>query len=309
MNNSRTLRAVQFLHGGQQAPVRTGTPAWHQHIADAMPQAAGYTPWNTGAVHYRKFMSANARLLCSLDARPKRSVIEFWGEWEPPSLADPVAEYIGGHGPRHIHRPVLAFDNREWVHAIGSSASSNNDCTNTDPFVFGDEFYYVCCHQKAFPTMRNLERGSVVLFGSRRDFQFVLDTVFVVADYLRWPEDRSAIEQRTPSTYHRATLDYLDASESQVLYIGATYKNPVHGMFSFVPCLPHSKTLGGFMRPVIRHSEAFPFISPRKTQGISTQLLTDLNQARHVWESVANVVVDAGLCLGFDIEMPIDTTL
>ncbi len=314
MSNPRFLRAVQFLHGGTQPPYFEGTPAWYSRVSDVLPPATGYTPWNTSADHHRKFMNANARLVRSVGARPERSAIGFWGEWEPPSLADPVAEYVR-HGARHIHHPVFAYDNNEWNRLIGPSSSGNCDCMNTDPFVFGCEFYYVCCHQEAFPAMRNLERGSVILFGSRRSHEFVLDTVFVVADYLRWPEDRELIERRTPTIYHRVTLDYLNPDplpgreEPVKLYIGATFERPVHGMFSYVPCLTRLEAPDGFVRPTIEYTNALPFISPDKTQGISTRLLVDLDEARNTWNAVADVVTRAGLCLGFEMEMPVDATI
>jgi predicted nucleotidyltransferase len=60
---------------------------------------------------------------------------------------------------------------------------------NTDPFVFGGKFMYTLCQQykkekhtsTLTPTkLHSLEKGSVILFGSRLNHDFVLDTVFVV---------------------------------------------------------------------------------------------------------------------------------
>jgi len=51
---------------------------------------------------------------------------------------------------------------------------------NTDPFVFGGEFRYSWCLQPSRRSLRDLDMGSVILFGSRVNWKFVLDTVFVL---------------------------------------------------------------------------------------------------------------------------------
>lgn len=306
-NNAHTLRAVQFLHGGTEPPALPGTPAWYPRVAAVHAPASSYTPWNMTDTHRRKFMASPARFVRTLEALPERGTVGFWGEWEPPSLADGVPSPVD-RGPHWVHRPVLANDGYEWQRAFGErhGSTTKGKCQNTDPFVFGCEFYYFGCHQEAFPMLRRLERGSVILFGSCQAHNFVLDTVFVVADYLYWPHDRDEIIRRTPTVWQIATMEQVPPDIELTLYIGATYERPFRGMYSFVPCTPRVDASHGFARPVIDWSDVLNFIRPGQTQSISTEHLRDLSAAHRVWEEVANIVTgpENDLCLGFEVEMP-----
>ena len=104
-------------------------------------------------------------------------VVVFWGEWEPESEGEPIAS-TGPDGPRWIHRPYYV-----------RPTSYPGDLQNTDPFVFGDRFLYTLCRQTkpisghARPTfLRDLAPGSLILFGSLKGGDFVLDTALVVAE-------------------------------------------------------------------------------------------------------------------------------
>jgi len=103
---------------------------------------------------------------------------------EAPSQAEAVSTRVPD-GPNWVHRPV-------WSHQ-----TSYRGLHNTDPFVFGDRFHYTGClqHTKRGPTqLRNLSRGSVILFGSKRPGrpEFTLDTVFDVAGYVDHAARRQA---------------------------------------------------------------------------------------------------------------------
>jgi hypothetical protein len=103
--------------------------------------------------------------------------IVFWAEWEPESE---VIEEINNrltNVPRYIYRPYYVVP------------SNYKDLQSTDPFVFGERFYYIGCQQvdknDRANQLRYLEKGSVILFGSCvGQSDFVLDTVFVVAGWI-----------------------------------------------------------------------------------------------------------------------------
>lgn len=76
------------------------------------------------------------------------------------------------------------------------------------------------------------------MLGSRLDNKFVVDTIFVVRDtqpfILRQPPDID--EAFRVCTVESLLTDADCGGEKFVLYRGATYGDPINGMYSFVPC-------------------------------------------------------------------------
>jgi hypothetical protein len=273
---------VQFIHpGGEHRPIRQVS-----------------MPWNEKS-HKRKFVEINGR--CHKNGKPYGGLLRFWGEWEPESDVAEIVEPVR-HGPRFIHRPFYVRPTPYRLHQ------------NTDPFVFGD-FFYAGCQQntKTGPTqLRYLENGSVILFGSRVAGQFVVDTVFVVAkskDY----DIRCFKEQLNslPETYCDVTLkawskhncDLKRGAEPGQLrfYWGATFDNPVDGMFSFFPCLPAEQSKNGFARPVIDLPDV---ITPNLQQGKRLNRRLTTEQINNYWNAVREQVESQGLWIGTFADRP-----
>ena len=133
--------------------------------------------------------------------------LTFWGEWEPQShitrITNPQED---GCSPHVIHRPLL--DLTEPV-----KDSKNRYRQNTDPFVFREQFLYRCCQQtrKTGPTqLAHLLPGSIVLFGSRVNGLFAVDTVFVVESYHDYC-DHDCHRRR----YHQYYFEYRKIHYSQ----------------------------------------------------------------------------------------------
>lgn len=280
---------VQFIHPG----------------AEHEPDSKAGRSWNTDS-HRRKFLKQSGHYLSGLKAKPIASDLVFWGEFEPPTrLVKSFAE-PGLDMPRFLFAPAFV-----------SFHPNKPPLMNTDPFVFGDRFFYSICKQnnKRGPTaMQRLARGSVILFGSgQHKSQFVADTVFVVADYVDWnlSNYRERLKGVVPPEYFHATLEPIayemkvrDLSPSQTfrLYIGATAKRPHEGMFSFFPCLPAKDgEAKGFARPAIRRAG---IITDNLTQGQRMNPQPNVASVRELWADVARQVLDQGLCLGAHAEMP-----
>ncbi len=183
----------------------------------------GIMPWNTADKHARKFIHSDGDYIdCSGNSGNAR--IAFWGEWEQQSSFKKTK----GTSPVRIHRPIC--ERTEIIESIESGKPFDEEfiikCLefyerkqNTDPYVFGDAFYYSCCQQtitnrktkKQVPhkTLIDLEPGDMILFvsvkakesekeesvkvkeakkegsekgekGERKKGIVVLDTVFVV---------------------------------------------------------------------------------------------------------------------------------
>lgn len=280
---------VQFIHPGLE----------HE------PDSAIGRSWNV-EMHRRKFLRQSGRSLSDLAAQPVASKLVFWGEYEPPttrvkSYAHPVPD-----GPRFLFAPApVPFH------------PNDPPLMNTDPFVFGEHFFYSICKQnnKKGPTaMQRLARGSVILFGSgQHRSQFVADTVFVVADYVDWnlSNYRERLKGVVPPEYFHATLEPIayemkvrDLSPSQTfrLYIGATFEKPYEGMFSFFPCLPAKEgETNGFARPVLRREG---IITDTLTQGQRMNPQPDVAAVRRLWADIARQVLDQKLRLGVQADLP-----
>lgn len=277
---------VQFMHPGpEHRPDRDGVKAWN---ADD---------------HRRKFLVSPGTYLEAPSKLAQEDRIVFWGEWEPESEVQPVPERREADAPRWLHEPYYVRP--------ASYRHEGKPLQNTDPFVFGERFLYTVCRQfthRQRPTfLHDLDRGSVILFGSQRRGEFVLDTVFVVADSVlhtasNWRESLGA---RVNETYTHVTLGPVyegsDFSGEPRLYFGATPDDPVKGMFSFVPCLPAEEGAQGFSRPTI----TLPgLITPAKNRGMKGKQERSLDELKRAWRSVVQQVTEPGLKLGVRLTLP-----
>jgi hypothetical protein len=273
---------VQFMHpGGEHEPGDDGRKRWN-HTA-----------------HRRVFLRhpGTVRREGHLWTAP----LHFWTEWEPEAELVARVPAPVPRGPRSIFRPYF----------VPKQAYSRYQ--NTDPFVFGDRFLYTGCqqHTSRGPTaLRYLKRGSVVLFGSHLDGEFVLDTVFVVSDWA----DHSAADWRkvvvpqVPLEYAEITLEPWYAAPKQRgsaascrLYKGATPEHPVLGMYSYFPAATAADTPSGFARPAIRIGGV---ITPSLKQGKRLNPQRDPGACTELWREVLRQVEAQGLIPGFRAAMP-----
>lgn len=280
---------VQFIHPGAE----------HEPDTDAG------RSWNVGP-HKRKFLKQPGRSLAALDAKPAAASLVFWGEYEPPTrrvkaFTDPVPD-----GPRYLFAPAPVPFHR-----------NDPPLMNTDPFVYGDRFFYSICkqnNQRGPTAMQRLARGSVILFGSgKHRSRFVVDTVLVVAETIDWDltNYRERLKGVVPPEYFHATLEPIayemtvrDLSPSQTfrLYLGATVDQPFDGMFSFFPCLPaQAGEARGFARPVLRRAG---IVTDNLTQGQRMNPIQDPATVRALWADFAQQVLDQGLHLGVQARLP-----
>ena len=183
--------------------------------------------------HTRKFILRPGLALSAIDGRTMRDNLVFWGEYEAYSRAR-----------------LLQKNDKEYpkaVHDILYPASGNFSYPqyglNTDPYVYGDEFYYFCCERKDSGEQK-YKPDDVILFGSinRRgnSYFFELDTVFVVKCY------RSIEDFDKNSQYYKIGIrPHLDAQirkgrsieEFGEVVVGRMYGEG-SDLYSYVPALP-----------------------------------------------------------------------
>ncbi len=297
MGISEKLCFVQFMHPGGEPSAKNGAK-WRRNAE----------------THARKYLRVGGQYL-DCDDKSASVQIEFWGEWEAKSELIQEFGRQGSGLPQRVWRPYY------------EQKADYTGLQNTDPFVFGG-FYYTGCKQRTQkgPTqLRYLKRGSVLLFGSSAGGKFILDTVFVVRDWIDHDlaTYRRKLAGMVPNAYRDVTLypryqregcgypadmqscakpPSCNAPESDWrLYFGATYDEPFEGMFSFFPCLPSYSASAGFARPVI---ELPDIINPESTQANRLNPQKDLTNVVRLWQRVVEQVRAQGLDLGIAAEVP-----
>ena len=224
----KNIRFVQFPHPGEE----------HQPSPDGKGKAWNWLkntptrrkPEGSDNPHRRTFFQIEGIRLT--DSEEVRGPLWAWGEWE--AEAKVVAPlHSQGREPTTLFEPY-------WT-----PKDSFENLHNTDPFIFGG-FYYTDCKQGTSASLRgmlDLEIGSVIIFGSGFSNSWVLDTVFVVADYVDHCAHnyRERLNNRVPDGYEQVVLGPTygeHASRRHLprrLYIGATHENPVNDIVQFLP--------------------------------------------------------------------------
>ena len=92
-----------------------------------------------------------------------------------------------------------------------------------------------------------------------------------------------------------------ESDRSFRLYHGATFENPVDGMFSFFPCVTGVDIAQGFARPAINMPDA---ITPTMTQNYRLNPRQSIDEITPLWEEVVRQVTDQGLSLGIRADLP-----
>jgi hypothetical protein len=283
-----TMKVIQFIHPGSEHTCMTGSI------------------WNTGA-HKRKYLELSGNYLTDLSSEPLfAEKLYFWGEWEAQSHCRTIPNPIQD-GPHFIFNPYYQFP-------LPANAA------NTDPFVFGSQFYYCFCKQPHYPSLRNLEPGDVILFGSCKNFNFVLDTVFVVKRRVNYKigELDKLMKNFNQSFSDVSLLPLLkkekcepkhirenegcfkpdsgdnddddkptDTFDEYSIYEAVMYKdrNDFNGMFSYAPSLADERGEAGFARPTINIPNV---ISPTLNQGLKITVVDDTTS---YWASVTEQVL------------------
>ncbi|MFV0442546.1 MAG: hypothetical protein ACK5Q5_03140 [Planctomycetaceae bacterium] len=279
MQSSEERYVIQFPHPGRE------------HRPDSSGHKAA-TLSNDG--HGRLFVEQPGGYVCDPDQRKATpDVLHFWCEWECEStriLTLPPGTQDGF--PRNVFRPSIPR-RQNW-----------SELANTDPCVFGRVFRYCVC--KMTGKMLALAPGSVILFGSKRNERFVLDTVFVVAGHVPYGASNWRTLNVEPQ-YRDVGLAPLFGGSGCAeddrplrLYEGATLENTVGGMFSFFPCKRASES-EGFSRPMINLQG---IVNPQLGMGLKIGQPVSLKTAERNWRAVAEQVLAAGLHLGVGAEFP-----
>lgn len=176
--------------------------------------SAATASWNVSQRHHRKFMKCCGQYI--LNQKLLKNDLYFWGEYEP--MSDYII--IDKNKPKAVHYNMHPVRGRVQIPA---------NAHNTDPYVFGNHFKYICCGMRRY----NYDPGDVVLFGKIEQnnsgiFTFLLDTVFVVKEKVQINFSLNTTQ------YYNASIKPLKKNK-QYFYKGKNY-NEDNLYYSFVPC-------------------------------------------------------------------------
>ena len=290
---------IQFTHPGGE------------HGADS--RSADIKSWNYKN-HKRKFLRAkgsvmeNSQLLSDQD-------LMFWGEWEPQSRVTRINSNAPKDFPHFIHEPELDLD--------APTQKDGRLRQNTDPYVFADAFYYRCCKQISGgkrTQLSYLKKGSIILFGStinqnkKDEAYFGVDTVFVVGDYKEYDSQnyKKQLKGFTPKLYAEIVGIGNDTAIKSTLrcYSGATLKQNVNGMYSFVPCKRYEDGTTGFERLKIRMSDLSKFnqngreLITNNLNSSTRNTEIEIATAVEIWNQLRNIAKKQGLLEGVSFVCP-----
>jgi hypothetical protein len=280
------ILSVQLKHPGHQKPFY----ATQENDGYSVSSNSIIRLWNNDDIHYRKFMRVNGHYI-----NPNNELIQedllLWGEWEGTSIFSPLNNN-NQMMPNGIHQPY---------HELKSPYQ------NTDPYIFGNNFYYAICKQRG--KVCNLSSGSLILFGSAYKDFFALDTVFVVGSSYS-VQETLVNSMNLSSIYKAQTIDRL----IQVFYTPNNFKNKLYlsqawesksSYFSFVPCKPYMDNQSGFERVRI----SYQLIEQLSKNPTNTKYLGDtIENCKDIWTTIHSEVIRQGFKIGVKFQEPSDNS-
>lgn len=283
---------VQFMHPGVEPDISRVT--------------APVCPANHGKTHKRKFLAARGDYVDSHNTR-NSGQFTFWGEWELASTAQQVIPRSSEPGmPRYIHHPFWpqvvsiapggGYCGKQPPNRRGGSGSiASRGIHSTDPFVFCEPILYLHCQIRPGCILDKLQPCDIVAFGSHLRGQFVLDTLFVVADRV------DVADPALCSEFAQVNSSHFSGAAQQV-YLGATFNKPVDGMFSFFPAMPFDGVAPRvFKRPVIKSTGVLSgHINPALTQ---RHRLSRPPSNFPIWDEIRTKVLRNGNVLGLQANL------
>ena len=137
------------------------------HKIEPLEKVINFKMWNTKA-HKRKLIK-NKGIYMDKNNKANRGDLITYQEWEPESYF----KKIDGH---YLHEPF--YTNNPSIQYI----------ENTDPFTYGNQFYYCVCQQHKVKEFMKIPNGSILLFAGMTGIgekdsspaSFAIDTLLVI---------------------------------------------------------------------------------------------------------------------------------
>ncbi len=234
-------------------------------------------PWNVSSQHKRKLIeSKEAHYITTIGGPMCKGTIYFAGEWECCSFF--TRNSFSTSVFKNIHIPIF------------TELDSHSKVLNTDPFVLGKKFYYVCCKKRA-----KMKAGDMVIFGRSsgvNNSSLHVDTVLIIEGKVNRFYNQQVF---FPSGYNEVTLSKMPLNEEVI--VGQMYEDN-KDVFSFVPC----RTDSDFKFPIITvQHNGVDLHGGRQSNCLSVND-TDFMV---IYSKLMNDIISQGYYLGVFMPMPI----
>ena len=310
-----------------------------QRYDNLMQNKEGIMWWNN-SLHQRKFIMCRGLYLdkesfytnSNGKYKPNEGDLLFWGEMEYPTHYEKI-DYnavIDNGYPHYIHTPIeqrkkyIENCNSDSLYKLYGTLFDDGNIRiyepkiglqNTDPYVFGDAFYYSCCKQRKCnksTKLQELECGDIIIFysykGCSSEFVCRVDTVFVIGKKIgKYKKNEyAAIRESISDLYFQNIIlpifygngSSVDNEGGFTLYKSATFESPVNGMFSYFPCKPYKENdCCGFPRYEIKNGELSNEIILKSKQGFAINSVDD-ETAKKIWNNLTESILADGYRLG-----------
>lgn len=290
-------KIVQFLHPAQEAiPLNESDKC---------------IPWNNNPTHRRKFLLSEGEYVNEQE-KLEMDELTFWGEWEAQSEIISISK-SDRHPPNYFNIPFVDPSVPERTHT-------------TDPYVFGRNFKYFICRQRANANiLKNLEPNSIIVFGSSINFKFCLDTVFIISNSKK-KYNLNSIGQVLPISergqFYFVSINpiygdtncnpqveeedncRINQAEDFAYYEAVSFseRNIYNQMYSFVPCKTYNKAQSlnsTFIQPEIK----LDFIQGAQTRGINSKECS-IEEINAYWNEIVKQVEAQNLLKGTFFKTP-----
>lgn len=306
---------------------------------DSLLQSKEGIMWWNNSVHQRKFIKCRGLYLdkesfyTNGKYKPCEGNLLFWGEMEYPTHYEKIDynEAVDNRYPHYVHTP--AEQRKKHIENCSSESLCKLYGTlfddgstriyepkiglqNSDPYVFGDAFYYSCCKQRKLgksTKLQELEFGDTIIFysykGRASDFVCMVDTVFVVGEKIGEykKNEYATIRESISDLYFQNVIlpifygngSSADGEGGFTLYRAATFESPANGMFSYFPCKPCGDNgCCGFPRYEIKNGVLSDDMVLKSKQGFAVKDVNDNETAKNIWNSLTENILAAGYSLG-----------
>lgn len=283
----------QVNHPGRELNINFKTRIKHSqdYYYFSSSLSKGVRLWNRCVIdmksnsHKRKFIEHEGKYIESLSSKFEgEGLLRFWGEYEGHSEFELIIALVNipyWNNPCAIHKPFFC--------------NQNINDQNTDPYIFGKNFFYAVC-KKA--DLKNICNGDLIMFGSefgsKGNVKFYLDTLFVVEQELPSILDSSIYD----NIYQESTLKRIGLSNSTngtlPIHLGKKYSSGCD-IFSFFPAKKADNN--SFGRPVI-DTEKLSLQKPGARTGSKSRKLDHGEYCYDIWTQIADEVIKQGFVLG-----------
>lgn len=310
----KTVCAAQLIHSGAEHSRGTLIPRIQLRFKE----------WNriknkkACNSHKRKYVRHTGDYINGDDIRVNGKCIDFWCEWEAESISRSVIKKACKYNhqfPKNIHYPIHIPETERKKNRVefGKESFSLKTGTNTDPFVFGDEFYYTCCKEKL---KKSADIGSLILFGScvlKNEQKFIVDTIFVVRDIVTEENPEYEELKKKNKVFKETVLDVVNNDsccsnkDEKAIFVGATYENQIDGMFSFFPC--HESTNRDIFDRVSLTADDIHKGILTNIRNYHYLVLNDKAEIKRIWDNIVDECREKGYLLGIRADLPQEVRL